>query len=449
MHPCLPPPRAISGTSCHPARRIARLRAVAFALCALPALALAQPQLPPPERTDPVALGTMQGFPPPADKSVRLATVLKYPNGRWAYHHMRELGPTAAVWRGEGPPHAFPRAARELDAIAFPGADGKPLSIAEWQKNTYTDGLLVLHRGRVVYEATYAGMQPWHTHALWSMSKSLTGLLATQLIVEGVLRPEALVSSYLPELKDSAWGDASLQQALDMTTGVAFSENFADPASGIFQYLVAGGLLPPPPGQAGAQGVLAWLPSVRKAGEHGAGFHYKTVDTEVVGWVLQRATGKSLATLLSERVWRRIGAQEDGYVWTDPAGGQLASVGVGATLGDLGRLGEALRTGRIGGREVFAPQVLAEIRNGADPVKFQATGTPARAGYSYHNHWWIPHDADGSFEAKGLNGQHLHVNPAAELVIVKLSSHPVPNTLFTHAQDRAAFAAIAAALRGR
>jgi hypothetical protein len=96
---------------------------------------------------------------------------------------------------------------------------------------------------------------------------------------------------------------------------------------------------------------------------------------------------------------------------------------------------------------VLAPAVVAELRKGADPEKFKAAGQPTRAGYSYHNFWWIPHDLDGSFEAKGLNGQHVHVNPAAELVVVKLSSHPVPNTAFTHAVDRKAFAAIAQALR--
>jgi len=91
---------------------------------------------------------------------------------------------------------------------------------------------------------------------------------------------------------------------------------------------------------------------------------------------------------------------------------------------------------------------VQEIRTGASRDKFAATGTqPTRKGYSYHNQWWVSHDADGSFEAKGLNGQHLHINPAAEIVIVKLSSHPFGDTQFTHVIDRAAFAAITQSLR--
>jgi CubicO group peptidase (beta-lactamase class C family) len=124
-------------------------------------------------------------------------------------------------------------------------------------------------------------------------------------------------------------------------------------------------------------------------------------------------------------------------------------VGVNATLRDLGRLGEMLRAnGRFNGQQIVAPATIAELRKGADPAQFdKAPGTAMRAGYSYHNQWWVPHDADGTLEAKGLMGQHLHINPAAELVVVKLSTHPVPNTAFTHALDRQAFAALARAVR--
>jgi CubicO group peptidase (beta-lactamase class C family) len=169
----------------------------------------------------------------------------------------------------------------------------------------------------------------------------------------------------------------------------------------------------------------------------------------VVGWVLQRVSGKSFAELVSERIWQRIGAEQDAFVWVDPKGAQVTSIGFSATLRDLGRFGEMLRqNGRINGEQVMPAAVIEEIRKGADREKFKASGQLERFGYSYHNHWWISHDAGGSFEAKGFNGQHLHVNPAAELVIVKLSSHPVGNTIFTHEQDRRAFEAIKAAVRG-
>ena len=423
--------------------------AIASALILIASVSLAQaPPLPPPEATDPVKLQLMTGCPPAPEKTVKLSTVLKFPNGRWAFHHMRELGPTVQVWRGDDRPSALREMPLEMGTLAFDDDKGGKTTLADWQRTTFTDGLLVLHKGQVVYQRQYSGMAAHHPHSLWSMSKSFTGLLATMLIKEGVIDPDALVTKYLPELKDSAWADATVQQTLDMTTGVAYNENFRDPSSGIFQYLHAAGLLPAPPTYAGPRTIPELLVTIKKEGEHGAGFKYKTVDTEVMSWLLQRVTGKSYATLLSERLWSRIGAQDDAYVWVDPIGTQITSVGFSATLRDLARVGETLRTaGRSNGRQVVAESVIAEIRKGADIEKFKANGQAMRAGYSYHNQWWVPHDRDGTFEMKGLNGQHMHINPAADLVIVKLSSHPVGDTSFTHNLDRRAFAAVAAALR--
>ena len=426
------------------------LAATAAALCMASASHAQAPQLPPPDATQPAALQLMQGFPPPPDKIVRLANILKYPNVRWAAQHLRELGPTATIWRGAGAPSALPAAARQLpDTLAFADDKGATTTLADWQKATYTDGLLVLHQGRVVYERYHTGLQPQQPHVLWSMSKSLVGLLVTELIKEGAIDASARIPRYLPELATSAWADATVQQALDMTTGVQYAEDFADTGSGIFQYLAATGLQPARPGSNVAKSTAEYLPTVQKEGEHGTAFAYKSVDTEVLGWLLQRVTGKSYATLLSERIWSKLGAQEDAYVFADANGGQVTSVGVNATLRDLGRLGEMLRAnGRFNGQQIVSPATIAELRKGADPAQFsKAPGTAMRAGYSYHNQWWVPHDADGTLEAKGLMGQHIHINPAAELVVVKLSTHPVPNTAFTHALDRQAFAALARAVR--
>ncbi len=406
------------------------------------------PQLPPPENTDPVALEIMKGFPPQSEKIVTLGNLLKYPNGRWGFHHIRELGPTVSVWRGKAPVSPLPQGARQIGNIEFQDKNDKQISIADWQKNTYTDGLLVLHKGKIVYQNYYSGMRAETQHALWSLSKSFTGLLSAILIQENQLDPNAKVSQYLPELLDTAWSDATVQQTLDMTTSAQYSEVFSNPKSEIFQYLFAGGILPAPKDYPGPKTIYDFLKTVKKDAEHGNGFKYKTVDTEVMGWVLSRITGKTFAQLVSERIWSQIGAEEDAYAWVDPTGTALSSIGLNATLRDLGRLGETLRMGgRINGKQAIPQEVVAEIRKGADPEKFKASGQAARSGYSYHDYWWIPHDPDGSFEAKGLNGQHIHINPAAELVIVKLSSHPIGDTGFTHDIDRKAFAAIAKAVR--
>lgn len=419
----------------------------AAVLLVLAGTAGAQPALPPPASIDPIALQLMQGFPPPAGKVVQLGNLLRPANSRWGFHHLRELGPTVQVWRGTEAALPLPAQALPLEELGFDGPAGRRLTLAGWQTETYTDALLVLHRGRVVYEKYHAGMQPQQPHALWSLSKSFTGLITAQLVHEGVIDAAAPISRYLPELRDSAWGDATVRQALDMTVSAAYREDFTDPASGIWQYIRAGGLQPSPAGYTGARNLAELLPRIVKEGSHGEAFRYKTVDTEVLGWLVQRVTGRPFAQLLSERIWAPLGAQEDAYLWVDGNGMALTSIGLNATLRDLARVGEMMRLdGRYNGRQVIAKAVVDDIRRGGDPEKFKAAGQAQRAGYSYRNQWWIPHDASATFEAKGLNGQHIHINPAAQLVVVKLSSHPAGETIFTHDVDRAAFAALAAAV---
>ncbi|MDT7838380.1 serine hydrolase domain-containing protein [Aquabacterium sp. OR-4] len=428
-----------------------RRRALCLLLLGATATAQAQPRLPPPEATDPVTRGLMLGTPPASDKRVTLANLLAYPNARWGYHHLRELGPTVAIWRGDSAARPLPRAPLDLDSLRFDTADQRSLSIAEWQTGGYTDALLVLHRGRIVHERYAVGMQARQPHALWSMSKSLVGLLAMLLVHEGLLDAKAPVARYLPELAGSAWADATLQQVLDMNTGVAYTEQFQDPNAGVHRYLRAAGLLPVPAPVAGdgiARAITDYLPTLAKDGEHGQRWRYKSVDTEVLAWVIQRVSGQRLSSLLSQRLWQRIGAEEDAFCWLDPIGSEVASVGISATLRDMGRLGELLRNnGRVGREQVLPAAVVTALRSGGDPALLAAGGPTPRQGYAYRNQWWQANDADGSFEAKGLAGQHLHINPAAELVIVKFSSHPVPDTAFTHLTDRRAFAAIASALR--
>jgi CubicO group peptidase (beta-lactamase class C family) len=426
---------------------LATLTVIGFGAAAQ-AQAQTAPQLPPPEKTDPVAQQLMQGFPPPPDKIVTLGSVLRVPaNSRWANHHLRELGPTVTIWRGAGGPSPLKSAPRDLDGLAFDDDKAQRATLADWQKNTYTDALLVMHKGAVIHERYYSSMKANVPHVLWSMTKSLTGLLTAVAIHEGKLDPKAKVSQYLPELAESAWGDATIQQTLDMTTSVRYAEDFTNPKAEIFQYLISNGLVPAPANYPGARTMLAFLKDLPKDGEHDTGFKYKTVDTEILGWLLQRTSGKSFAELVSEKIWSGIGAEEDAYVWTDSTGAQVTSIGLSATLRDLGRFGEMIRLGgELNGKRVLPKAVIDEIRKGADREKFKASGLAPRFGYSYHNHWWISHDAAGSFEAKGLNGQHLHINPAAELVIVKFSSHPAGNTILTHNLDRRAFEAVAKAV---
>ena len=407
------------------------------------------PQLPPPDLVALDKLGYMKGFPPPPDKVINDTNKAKYPQVRWTFQHTRELGPSRNISRNGTPVYTFPASPRNLDTVAFEDDKGRKITIADWQKSTYTDALVVLHKGRLVYERYYNQGAAENPHLLFSVTKSFTGLLGSQLVREGKINPKALVPTYVPELAGSAWEDTTVQQVMDMTGSVRFREVYTDPSTEIFIYNYASGMLPRPPGYTGPKTIYEFLKTLKKGdAEHGAGFVYRTVHSEVLGWIISRVTGKHFAELMSERIWQKLGMDQDAYVLIDSEGTPWQGAGLCATARDLARFGEMLRRGgEFNGSRIFDEAVIEDLRKGGDREKFKASGMAFRPGYSYHNQWWILHNADGAYEASGVHGQMIHINPAAEMVVVKLSTHPVPGAGFTHPVTLRAWAALAQAVR--
>jgi CubicO group peptidase (beta-lactamase class C family) len=214
-----------------------------------------------------------------------------------------------------------------------------------------------------------------------------------------------------------------------MLIGVDYSELYTDPGADVWAYSRAGGLRPRPAGYRGPDGFHEFLLTLRKEGEHGHAFAYKTVNTEVLCWVMERASGLPFAELLSQRVWSLLGCEEDGYVSVDPLGVAMGGGGLSATTRDLARFGELMRCeGAWDGRQVIPAAVVANIRRGADPEKFAKAGYALLGGYSYRDLWWVTHNEHGAFEARGIHGQRLYVAPGAELVVARHASHPVASS---------------------
>ncbi|WP_022963220.1 serine hydrolase domain-containing protein [Halopseudomonas pelagia] len=412
----------------------------------------AAPTLPTPDSVRLDRLQLMQGFPPPADKQVTAANFLTdYPNVRWAFHHMRELLPSRHISRGPGAAVALTAGTdrrAEIDALRFTGPDGATLSFADYLTASYADATLIMKDGEVIYQAYHEGMPEQNPHMMWSMTKSFTGLLATQLIEEGVLDPQAQITDYVPELRGSGWQDATLQQLLNMTADIDYSEVYADAESDVIKYAFAAGMLPAPGDFTGQRELYPYLPTIGPDGEHGERFIYRTVHTEVLGWVLRKATGKHLAELISERIWSKLGAEHDAYLLVDRHGTEWAGAGMNASLRDLARFGEMMRLeGRYNNQQIVSGEVVKAIREGADQEAFKASGRDFQPGYSYRNQWWISHNADGAYEALGVHGQMIHVNPAVGLVVVRLSSHPVASSAHTFPTTLPAMQALADLLR--
>ncbi len=403
--------------------------------------------------SDPAALGWMVGSPPPDDRIVRFddGSYHRFPAWRWSVSNFRRLMPTVGVSRGLGPAPALPRTFDEaIDGVTFtPWGSDRAVSWAESLEANYTDGIVVLHRGHIVYERYFGVLTEYGQHGAMSMTKSLVGLLGAVLVAEGELDADRSVADYLPELAPSAFGDATVRQVLDMTTGLRFSEDYSDPDAEIWAHARAGNPLPKPADYDGPRTYYEYLVTVEKQGEHGRAFAYKTVNTDVLGWILARVTGLSVAELLSERIWSRVGAEQDGYFSVDSIGVPFAGGGFNCGLRDLARVGELLRLdGVIDGRRVVPEEVAVDIRRGGDPDHF-ARGTHAHlSGWSYRNMWWVTHNPHGAFMARGVHGQALYVDPLAEMVIARFASHPVAGNAAGDPTSLPAFAALGRYLVG-
>jgi len=400
--------------------------------------------------SDPNALGWMRGAPPPAAKQIRFEDdrFLEFPQIRWTLSHMRELVPTAAIWRGKGAASELGAAsegsAAAIDLLTFADLHGREQTWAESLQNTYTDGIVVLHRGRRVYERYFGALQPHVPHACFSITKSYAATLAAMLVHERVLDENKTVSHFLPEMAGTAYGQATLRQVLDMQIGVDYSELYADPEAHIWDYARAGGLRSRPRDYAGPTNFYEYLQTLRPEGDHGTAFAYKTINTEVMCWVMKRVTGMALPDMLSERIWSRIGCEEDGYLMVDSIGVAMGGGGLNASLRDLCRFGELMRCeGAWHGQQIIPAEVVADISRGSDPLKFAKADYVLLPGYSYRNMWWISHNPLGLIEGRGIHGQRLYIAPRAELVIARFASHPIASSAANDPVTLPAFAALA------
>jgi CubicO group peptidase (beta-lactamase class C family) len=401
-------------------------------------------------------LGWMEGTPPPADKQIRFADdrFLDFPQIRWSLSHMRELVPTANIWRGEGPASAFAGSVAiddaAIDDLAFTDLNGRERRWDASLADTYTDGILVLHRGRCIYERYFGALQPHMPHACFSITKSYAATLAATLVHEGALDENQRVPHWLPEMRGTAYEDATLRQLMDMQIGVAYSELYADPKAQIWDYARAGGLRPRPAGYGGPGSFYEYLQTLQPQGRHGQAFAYKTVNTELMAWIMKRVTGVPLAQMLSQRLWAPLGCEQDAYITVDPIGVPMGGGGLSATLRDLARFGELMRReGEWNGRQLVPAAVVADIRRGSDPAKFAQAGYTLLPGYSYRSMWWVSHNELDAVEGRGIHGQRLYIAPKADMVVARFASHPVASSAANDPVTLPALLALGRLLRER
>lgn len=394
----------------------------------------------------------MAGSPPALQSRVTLANWQDPPFNRWAFRHMRELIPSQPISARPGAAQPL-RASRKL--LGNPDVtrpDGSKTTLADVLAGTCTDALVVLHEGELVAERYDAGMTASTQHLLMSVSKSIVGCVAGVLAGQGLVDTRAPVTRYVPEVGGSGYAGAAVRDLLDMRTGVRFRETYTDADAEVRVMERSMGWRPRLPGD--PEGAYPYLATLGSDGPHGRDFTYRSADSDMLGWVCERASGARMADLISTLIWQPIGAGTDAEITCDPLGCAIHDGGISARARDVARFGQMLLDdGMSGGRAVVPQAWLADARSPGAGVReaFARTDNePVLPGGWYRSQFWFIPLAGGLVQAcLGIHGQLVYVDRAARTVVVKMSSWPDAQNAAWLLDTLWACDAIAASLSGR
>jgi CubicO group peptidase (beta-lactamase class C family) len=372
--------------------------------------------------TGKTAFETRHGF---ARNQVLLGNWRESPFSRWSFQNVGELVPSACVaavpGSGEIPVQDFGGLLGEKIALA-----GGAETVAAFLTRSDTDALTIMKGGKFVGDWFAPHMEFGARHIIFSISKSLTAILAGILEGEGVFDPQAPVTRYLPESAGSAYGDASVRHVLDMSVSLDFEEAYLDPESAFARYRRA--TLWNPGG--GTESLADFILTLQRLDEpHGRTFRYRSPNSDLLGILIERASGQRFAELMHEKLWLPLGAMSEASVTVDLAGTARTAGGISVTPRDLARIGEMMRQGGIANGRRIVPEawVRDTVSTGGDAEAWQR-GTMAFLFPQgrYRNKWYQIGAASGAFCGIGIHGQWLYVDPKAEVVIAKMSSQPEP-----------------------
>jgi CubicO group peptidase (beta-lactamase class C family) len=353
------------------------------------------------------------------------------------FEHSDTLFPVNRVPRGGGAVRPLTPASTPLKNVHFQSR-GQPYDLFDYLADNRVAGLLVLKNGKVALEDYELGAGPDTRWISFSMAKSVASTLVGAALKQGLIASlDDPLTRYLPQLKGGPYDGVSVRNIMQMASGVKWNETYTDPHSDRRKLLEK--QLAQKPGS-----IVAYMNTLSRAGPPGSIWTYSTGESFMVGALLEAATHKSLATYLSETMWSRLGMEHDATWWLESPGGMgLAGSGLGATLRDYGRFGLLVQQdGVIDGKQIvpagWFQQAGSAHRIGGKSVDYGYLWWPIPAGDPIHR---------GAFQAIGIFGQHLYVNPREKLVIVVLSARPKPDSAFSPIDDIPFFAAVARALQ--
>ena len=370
-------------------------------------------------------MGIMVGSPPPHEKRVTHDNWDTPPFNRWSFQHVREILPTINISKGPGPTSELAQAQQDFDHLPLiHRRDGRASTVMDTLLDTYTDGFIVIHNNKVVYERYLNDMTPSTLHLAQSLSKSVIATVCGILIGRGEIDRDARIGELVPDLSGSGYADATLRHLLDMRSGIKFDEDYSDPESDISKVDVAAGMKPPRENFPTA--LQDFMVTLHKEREHGGEFQYRSIETDVIGWIMERVTGKRLAQLVSEELWQPMGSDHDACFTVDRGGYVLADGGLNACLRDYARIGMLyVNQGRVSDRQVVPEEWVRETLQDGDNMAFR--NYPNISHFprgAYKNQFWTL-DLDRELVmARGIFGQSIYIDGLNNIVVVGLSTWP-------------------------
>ena len=359
---------------------------------------------------------------------ISLGNWLSPPYAHWSFQHVEDMVPTAVISRGNGPGAALPAAPAPLAEIPVINTNGTATTVGAVMAATATDGWAIAHRGSMAAEEYLHGMGPHTRHLLFSVSKSLVGAVAGALHEAGAIALDSPVTAFVPALANSGYAGATVRHLLDMRSGIAFAENYDDPAAQIHLLDQAMGWAPRSRPDAPST-LREFLLTLRQKSPHGGPFEYRSCETDVLGWICEVAGAQRMPELMSELLWSRIGAQSDATIGVDSEGTGMFNGGINACLTDMIRFGSLfLRDGAsLTGRQVVPAAWIADTLDGGPDSRQAFAASPDDTelpGGMYRNQMWFPYPGNNVVLCLGMCGQMIYVNRAADMVAAKLSTQP-------------------------
>mgnify|MGYP001157314952 FL=1 len=351
------------------------------------------------------------------------------PHNRQSFQQVQSLFPTARLCRGSGPKTKFDLDPRDITGTSYSVNTETKRSVQQMLQDGYTDAFIVVKDNTILHEQYFNGMAADSFHLLNSVSKSFVGMLAGIQIARGLLRETDLVTQHVPELAKTAFSESTVRHLLDMTAAPTYGEDYADPNADFWVEAQVLGWRPALKTRDSAATLLAYAKTLTEREQlDGEKYHYRTVLTNILGMVLERAGSVDLQEQLQNEIWKKLGAEQDAAIVVDKVGFPYVGAGMNTCARDLARFGQMIvQQGQFNGKQIVPKDWINDTRYADAQAKsnFAASnyGRMMPGGH-YRNQVWVENAEKGILVAIGIHGQVIHMNMQTQVVIVKLSTHP-------------------------